>query len=100
MGERHWNATSWRRLVECTYLVKGEVYTQVPTFDDLPRDLYNEAIHLSDFVDELDTLSAEDTLALRQLYLAVYRQAYDAFAAYFEQENMKVIISVETTIVQ
>lgn len=85
LGERQWNATSWRRLVECTYLTTGEVIAQVPTFDDLPRDLYNEAINLSDFVDALDTLSAEDTLALRQLYLAVYRQAYDAFAAYFEQ---------------
>ncbi|MDR2270862.1 MAG: hypothetical protein LBF27_08155 [Sphingobacterium sp.] len=84
-GEKKWNATSWRRLVECSYLTTGEIYNDIPTFDDLPRDLYNEAINLSDFVDALDTLSAEDTLALRQLYLAVYRQAYNAFAAYFEQ---------------
>lgn len=85
LGERQWNATSWRRLVECTYLTTGEVHKHVPTFDDLPRDLYNEGVNLADFVNSLETLSSEETLAMRQLYLAVYRQAYDAFAAYFEQ---------------
>jgi len=82
-GECQWNATSWRRLVECTYLTTGDIYTETPTFDDLPRELYNEAVNLADFVDALDIVSTEDTLALRQLYLAIYRQAYDAFAAYF-----------------
>nr|WP_288811598.1 hypothetical protein [uncultured Sphingobacterium sp.] len=82
-GERQWNATSWRRLVECTYLTTGDIHIEIPTFDDLPRELYNEAVNLADFVDALDNVSTEDTLALRELYLAIYRQAYDAFAAYF-----------------
>lgn len=84
-GERKWNATLWRRLVECTYLVSGEIYTEVPQFDDLPRELYNEGVNLHDFIDTLDDLPSTDRLALSHLYLELYRQAHEAFKQYFEQ---------------
>lgn len=83
-GERYWNATSWRRLVESTYLTSGNIYGHIPTFDDLPRELYNEAVNLTTFAETRDGLPAEDKIALQQLCLAVYQQAYDAFTLYFE----------------
>ncbi|MGJ1408988.1 hypothetical protein ACR78Z_04875 [Sphingobacterium thalpophilum] len=84
-GDRRWNATAWRRLVECTFLSTGEIHDSIPHFDDLPRELYNEAVCLTDFVDNLDALQPEDELDLRQLCVAMYRQTYDAFALYFEE---------------
>ncbi len=87
VGERKWNATSWRRLVECTFKANGKVYDQVPTFNDLPRECYNEAVMLSDFIHSLDNLTAVDQSALQLLVLGLYRQAYDAFKDYFEQNK-------------
>ncbi len=84
VGERKWNATSWRRLVECTFRTHGEVYNQVPLFDDLPRECYNEAVVLSDFVSSLENLSQADRSAFQYLILELYLQAYDAFKDYFE----------------
>jgi len=87
VGERQWNATSWRRLVECTFKANGVVYDQIPHFKDLPRECYNEAVTLSDFVHSLDNLTATDKSALQRLVLELYRQAYDAFQDYFEQDE-------------
>lgn len=87
VGEKQWNATSWRRLVECTFMAHGVVYHQVPSFNDLPRECYNEAVALSNFVHSLDNLTAADQSALQALILGLYRQAYDAFNDYFEEDK-------------
>jgi hypothetical protein len=87
VGERNWNATSWRRMIECTFKVSGIVYDQIPLFKDLPRECYNEAVELSDFVHSLDNLTAIDKSALHLLVLGLYRQAYEGFRAYFEQNK-------------
>ena len=87
VGERNWNATSWRRMIECTLKANGKVYDQVSTFHDLPRECYNEAVALSDFIHAQDNLTTVDQSALQLLVLELYRQAYDAFKEYFEQNK-------------
>jgi hypothetical protein len=87
VGERQWNATSWRRLVECSYKTNAVVYDQIPLIGDLPRECYNEAVILSDFIHSLDNLTAADQSALQTLVLGLYRLAYDAFNNYFEEDK-------------
>ncbi|MDR0263706.1 MAG: hypothetical protein LBJ04_10820 [Sphingobacterium sp.] len=87
VGEKQSNTTSWRRLVECSYKTNAVVYDQIPLFRDLPRECYNEAVALSNFVHSLDNLTAADQSALQALILGLYRQAYNAFNDYFEEDK-------------
>ncbi len=74
-------------MIECTLKANGKVYDQVSTFHDLPRECYNEAVALSDFIHAQDNLTTVDQSALQLLVLELYRQAYDAFKEYFEQNK-------------
>lgn len=79
------SATTWRRKVIASYLTKGEIVNHLDDFGDLPRELYNDAVELDDFIMEVE--SASDRTTLRRLSLALYEQAYEAFRAYFEEDK-------------
>jgi len=87
LGERNWNTTSWRRMIECTFKAKGVVYDQVALFSDLPRECYNDGVMLSDFIHSLEHLTSSDQSALQLLLIELYRQAYDGFKNYFEENK-------------
>lgn len=78
-------ATTWRRKVIASYLTKREIVNEVPEFSDLPRELYNDAIELDDFVMEVEAVP--DRTSMRRLSLALYEQAYEAFRTYFEEDK-------------
>lgn len=77
---------TWRRYVVSNYLATGEIELQMPTFEDLPRDLYNDGVELSTFID--DNISDSDDLSIFQSMLSgLYEQSFHAFQAYFEEDH-------------
>ncbi|WP_164112142.1 MULTISPECIES: hypothetical protein [Sphingobacterium] len=81
------SATAWRRKVIAAYLTDGQTRSDIPEFRDLPRELYNDAIELDDFIMEVEL--EPDRTALRRLSLALYEQAHEAFRRYFEDNKYK-----------
>lgn len=78
------NACSWRRMVESVFLAHQMIVTSIPSFPDKPRDLYNEAVNIANFINELN-VADETKLEFRVIELALYKQSYDAFHRYFDQ---------------
>lgn len=81
------SATTWRRKVIAAYLTNSQKQSDIPEFRDLPRELYNDAIELDDFIMEVE--SEPDRTALRRLSLALYEQTHEAFRRYFEENKYK-----------
>lgn len=78
------SAVTWRRYLISRYMSTGEIDVDVPEFQDLPRDLYNDAVELSDFVQE--KVTDEDDLSLMEsITSAIYEKSEHAFRAYFEE---------------
>lgn len=76
------DVTSWRRMVESQFLSTGLVEQDIPVFNSLPRDIYNEGVNLDDFLRNM----AEDAIkdSLRSLDVRLYQYSFDAFRRYFE----------------
>ncbi|MFD2902585.1 hypothetical protein [Sphingobacterium anhuiense] len=55
---------TWRRYFISKYLVTGAIDLELPTFEDLPRDLYNDGVELSEFITE--EITDQEDLALFQ----------------------------------
>ena len=74
---------TWRRYFLSHYLATGAIEQELPTFEDLPRDLYNDGVELDEFI--ADRITDQEELALFQSILSgLYKQSFYAFHAYFE----------------
>lgn len=75
---------TWRRFLLSNYLAKGVIEQDIPTFEDLPRDLYNDGVELDEFI--ADRITDPEELALFQSVLSgFYEQSFHGFQSYFEE---------------
>jgi len=75
---------TWRRYFISKYLVTGAIDLELPTFEDLPRDLYNDGVELSEFITE-EITDPEDLALFQAMLSGLYEQSFHAFQAYYEE---------------
>lgn len=77
------DVTTWRRMLESEFLSYGTITQNIPVFNSLPRDLYNEAVNLESFLKNMLDDGVKE--ALRTVDLKLYQQSYNNFRRYFEE---------------
>lgn len=81
-------STTWRRYFLSNYLATGAIDLELPTFGDLPRELYNDGVELDEFI--ADKIKDPEELALFQGMLSgLYEQSFHAFQSYYEEGAYK-----------
>ncbi|MCJ7932175.1 MAG: hypothetical protein MUW56_00670 [Chryseobacterium sp.] len=76
------NATAWRRKTVSEYHLYKTIPSQVPVFNDYPADLYNEGVHLDEFIEEIN--DENDKIRFQEVSQMIYQQAHAAFRRYYE----------------
>ncbi|MDH5826244.1 hypothetical protein [Sphingobacterium faecium] len=79
-------STTWRRYFVSKYLATGAIDLELPTFEDLPRDLYNDGVELSEFIAE-EITDPEDLALFQAMLSGLYEQSFHAFQSYFEEDR-------------